>query len=123
MLALLAGWILTGRRILWEATQQAVNTLAQPEQVCGGGDHGRTCARTIRGRNEISPIDGNVRAAAVRQDEHEMRLPFVSQPGEHRQHHPFEGMVRTGHADLAGDISEVGSVLGVPSIAFPMGGC
>jgi hypothetical protein len=123
MVGVPVGWILTGRRILLEATQQPVNMLAQSEQVCGGGDHGRTCAPTIRGRNEISPINGNVRTAAVGQDECEMRPPFMSQPGEHLQHHTFEGMVRTGHADLAGDLSEVGSVLGVPSIAFPMGGC
>lgn len=40
----------------------------------------------------------------------------MSQPSEHLQHLPFEGVVRTGHTDLPGDLVEVGSVLGVSLI-------
>lgn len=39
-----------------------------------------------------------------------MGLPFMSQLGKHLQHLTLERVVRTGHADLSGEISEVGSV-------------
>ena len=39
-----------------------------------------------------------------------MRLSSMPQLGEHFEHLPFEGMVRAGDADLAGEVSEVGSV-------------
>jgi hypothetical protein len=39
-----------------------------------------------------------------------MRLSPMPQLGEHFEHLPFEGMVRPGDADLAGKVSEVGSV-------------
>jgi len=39
-----------------------------------------------------------------------MRFPSMPQPGEHFEHLPFQGMVRTGDADLVGEVSEVGSV-------------
>jgi len=39
-----------------------------------------------------------------------MRLSSMPQLGEHFEHLPLEGMVRAGDADLAGEVSEVGSV-------------
>jgi hypothetical protein len=39
-----------------------------------------------------------------------MRLSTMPQLGEHFEHLPFEGMVRTGDSNLAGEVSEVGSV-------------
>ncbi len=39
-----------------------------------------------------------------------MGFSFMSHLREHLEHLAFEGMVRTGHADLAGKLLGVGSV-------------
>jgi len=39
-----------------------------------------------------------------------MRFSFMPQLGEHFEHLAFESVVRTDDADLAGKVSEVGSV-------------
>ena len=59
---------------------------------------------------KVGPSHGNVGAAAVGQHQHEMRLSFMPQLGEHFEHLAFEGMVRTRHPDLGWKVSEVGSV-------------
>ena len=66
--------------------------------------------RTFRAAAKVRPSHGNVRAAAVRQHQHEMRLSAMPQLGEHFEHLPFEGMVWTGDSNLAGEVAEVGSV-------------
>ena len=91
----LLGWrILVCDRTGFDPVHQTVNTLAQPQQVrCTS--HGRAwCLRTLWRRDKVGPGHGNVRAAAVRQDEEEMRFSFVPQLREDLQHHSFEGMVR-----------------------------
>ena len=39
-----------------------------------------------------------------------MRFSLVPELSEDFEHHAFQGMVRTGHANLSGKVSEVGSV-------------
>jgi hypothetical protein len=48
-----------------------------------------------------------------------MRFSFVAQLSKYREHHAFKGMVGTGHPNLSGEVSEVGSVSQVRSTAFP----
>jgi hypothetical protein len=47
-----------------------------------------------------------------------MWFSFVPQLGEDLEHLAFEGMVRAGHPNLSGQVSEVGSVSWVPSTRF-----
>jgi len=110
MMAFLGWRILVCDRTGFDPVQQTVNTLAQPQQVrCTS--HGRAgFLRTLWRRDKVGPGHGNVRAAAVRQDEEKMRFSFVPQFGEHFEHLAFEGMVRACHANLSGKVSEVGSV-------------
>ena len=90
--------------------QQTVNTLAQAQQVrCRGDDRAR-CRRARWRRDKIGPRNGNVRAAAVRQDKHEVGSSFMTQFGEDFEHLAFEGMVRASHANLGWEVSEGGSL-------------
>jgi hypothetical protein len=107
----LLGWrILVCDRTRFDPVQQTVNTLAQPQQVRCTSHSRAGCLRTLWRRAKVGPGDRNVRAAAVRQDEEEMRFSSVPQLGEHFEHLAFEGMVRAGHPDLVREVSEVGSV-------------
>jgi hypothetical protein len=60
--------------------------------------------------HRIGPNNGNVGAAAIRQNQYEMRFSFVPQPGEDVEHLAFQGMVRTRHPYLGWQVLEVGSL-------------
>jgi len=110
MLAFLGWRILFCRRTGYGPTQQTVNTLTQAQQVRCRSDGRAWCPGTLWRCDKVGPGHGNVRAAAVRQDEEEMRFSFVPQLSKHFEHLAFEGMVRACHANLTGKVSEVGSV-------------
>src|SRR5437762_14208161 len=110
MMALLGWRILVCDRTGFDPVQQTVNTLAQPQQVRCTSHSRAGCLRTLWRRDKVGPGNGNVRAAADRQDEEEMRFSSVPQLREHFEHLAFEGMVRAGHPDLVREVSEVGSV-------------
>jgi hypothetical protein len=105
------GWrILICGRTGFDLAHQTVNTLAQPQQVRCTSDSRAWCLRTLWCRAKVGPGRGNVRSAAVRQDEEKMRFSFMPQLSEHFEHLTFEGVVRAYHPDLGWEVSEVGSV-------------
>jgi hypothetical protein len=59
----------------------------------------------------IGPGDRNAGTTAIGQRQQEMWLAFMPELGEDLEHLAFEGVVRTGHPYLGGEISEVGSLL------------
>ena len=110
MLALLSWRVLFCGRTGFDPAQQTVNTLAQPQQVRCTSHSRAGCLRTLWRRDKVGPGNGNVRAAAVRQDEEEMSFSFVPQLSEHFEHLAFKGVARACHANFSGELSEVGSV-------------
>ena len=80
-----------------------------PEFQCGTDEGARRCRAGGIG-HQLGPSHGNTGAAAVGQNQQEMRPAFVPQFGENVEHLASEGMVWAGYPHLRREVSEVGSL-------------
>jgi hypothetical protein len=109
--------LLACSRYYWQvsgATQQSIDQTAKPQQIIQRADQRRGLRKGGRSF-EISPVGGDQRLAAIRQNENQLQAIGHARLPEDLQRLSFERVMRTRDGHAFGEVLVMGSVSWFPS--------